>query len=188
MQAYLDAGLLDRAVTENKKIPGGEKIIFLDIDGVMHDYSNYTDVQEERVERLKQIVTQTGAEIILSSSWRFGYQEFLEDNDLMEYASGHISKSLIIFQGFLKKYDLEIAGFTPYSSLGENGRPLEIRRFLLDKPNIRSFVILDDDDFNWQWLRAFLVQTREIIDGKKVFGLEDKHVSQAVEILNQFDE
>lgn len=189
MSEYLNADLLDKAVTENKKKIEYDKVIFLDVDGVMHDYSGNEIVQEERVKRLQRIVNATGAKLVLSSSWRFGYLEFLEENNLTEYADPNGSESLKYFETLLKKYDLEIMTFTPYSTLGQNGRPLEIRRFLLDKPNLKSFVILDDEDFNWQWLKAFLVQTRRKTEnGSDRLGLEEEDVTKAIEILNQFDE
>ena len=188
MIKFLNSGLLDRAITLNKKKAEYQKIIFLDVDGVMHDYSGNEIVQEERVQRLKKIVDATGASLVLSSSWRYGYPQFLEENGLTELADADESESLQYFESVLKKYGLEIISFTPSSTLGENGRPAEIRSFLLDKPNLKSFVILDDDDFNWQWLNAFLVQTRTIREGRTVLGLEDEHVAKAIAILNQFDE
>ena len=122
-----------------------------------------------------------------------GYPEFLIKNHLTEYLSDHESDSLKVFHNYLTKHGLQIVDFTPYSLLGENGRPLEIRTWLLDKPNIKSFVILDDEDFNWQWLRAFLVKTKSPVGinekGQFVFryGLEDSHVARAISILNHFE-
>ncbi len=192
MKDYLNSDLLDKSTREYAR-QKNSKIIFLDVDGVMHDYSGENIIQEECVKCLKQIIDASGAEIILSSSWRFGYPEFLEENHLTEYLSGHESKSLTFFQKMLADYHLEIAGFTPYSTLGENGRPLEIRRWLLDRADVRSFVILDDDDFNWQWLRAFWVQTKAPVgieasgSFRYQYGLKPFHAEKAVKILNQFD-
>ena len=51
-----------------------EKVIFLDIDGVLNDEGEEREkgvyIDETRVQRLASIVEQTGAEIVLSSSWR----------------------------------------------------------------------------------------------------------------------
>ncbi len=188
MSEFLNMGLLDKAVTQNKKKPEYKKIIFLDVDGVMHDYSSNEIIQEERVERLKKIVDATGASLVLSSSWRFGYREFLEENGFTDLVDTIESENLQYFQSVLKNNGLEFVGFTPCSTLGENGRPVEIRSFLLDKPNVKSFVILDDDDFNWQWLSAFVVKTKKIVKNKTFLGLEDEHVERAIAILNQFDE
>ena len=55
------------------------KIIFLDIDGVLNsiDYfehtkhcKGYSEINPKKVKLLKEIVDRTGAEIVLSSTWR----------------------------------------------------------------------------------------------------------------------
>ncbi|MBR1530153.1 MAG: hypothetical protein IJ642_12775 [Oscillospiraceae bacterium] len=168
-----------------------EKIIFLDVDGVLHDYgesyqSGQQIIDPVRVGRVRKIVDATGAEIIMSSSWRYAYQDFC----LHQYRSEN--PSLMILQKYLDYFDLHIRGFTPYIGFGADSRPLEIRAWLLDKTDTRSFVILDDDDFNWQWLNRFLVRTRETISEDEenpqyLYGLEEYHVQKAIEILNQFD-
>lgn len=51
-----------------------QKIIFLDVDGVLthEDYLNGVeeDLDETKIKILKQIIDQTNAEIVLSSTWR----------------------------------------------------------------------------------------------------------------------
>ena len=73
------------------------KIIFLDIDGVLNGYNKWTyfainvsrklhipvsfmretldifGIKEKYVRRLAKIVHSTGAKVVMSSSWRFGY-------------------------------------------------------------------------------------------------------------------
>lgn len=55
------------------------KIIFLDIDGVLNSADHldhtkhcngYSDISPKKVKLLKKIVDRTGAEIVLSSTWR----------------------------------------------------------------------------------------------------------------------
>lgn len=55
-----------------------EKVIFLDIDGVLNDENNTTPnyVNEQMVQRLKKIIDATGAEVILSSSWRHAFENY----------------------------------------------------------------------------------------------------------------
>ncbi len=193
MKNYIDSDLLDKAVIENKQNKNFQKIIFLDIDGVLHDFTTDGFVKQDCIQRLKQITDATGAELVLASSWRFGYPEFIQENHLEEYTSEENSSHLQYFQQLMKQAGLKLSGFTPYSQLWANSRPLEIRRFLLDKPCTRSFVILDDEDYDWQWLREFLVQTRVPVgiheDGmiKYRYGLNDSHVEKAIKILNRFD-
>ena len=196
MKNYIDSDLLDKVVVQNKQSKNFQKIIFLDIDGVLHDFHTDGYVKKDCIQRLKQIVEATGADIVLSSSWRFGYPEFIEENQLEEFQSsenGDGSMHLQYFQQLMKQNDLKLSAFTPYSQLWVNSRPLEIRRFLLDKPCTRSFVILDDEDYEWQWLRDFLILTRVPVgiheDGKIKYryGLNDSHVEKAIKILNRFD-
>ncbi len=185
---YLDIPQLENTV--NYQGQTYEKIIFLDVDGVLHDYGiEYQTgqiIDPERVRRVRSIVDATGAEIVMSSSWRYAYQDFC----FHQYQSDN--PSLIMLQNYLNQYDLHIRSFTPYIGYGADSRPLEIRAWLLDKIDVRSFVILDDDDFNWRWMSNFVVQTRKTIltddeSPQYLYGLEDHHVRQAIHILNQFD-
>ena len=49
------------------------KVIFLDIDGVLNQDNGGAKIEEQFVRRLAHIVEETGAEIVLSSSWRGAY-------------------------------------------------------------------------------------------------------------------
>lgn len=49
------------------------KVIFLDIDGVLNQDNCGAKIEEQFVRRLAHIVEETGAEIVLSSSWRGAY-------------------------------------------------------------------------------------------------------------------
>ena len=65
-----------------------QKIIFLDIDGVLNSMELFDkleesniepfmgiDVDEDNLEQLRYIVEKTGAQIVLSSSWRHAWHE-----------------------------------------------------------------------------------------------------------------
>jgi len=62
------------APSDNSSIKSrGDKILFLDVDGVLHSYFAKNDSQlfrKDCMQRLKTIVDQTGCKIVLSSSWR----------------------------------------------------------------------------------------------------------------------
>ena len=49
------------------------KVIFLDIDGVLNQDNGGPKIEECYVKLLAHIVEETGAELILSSSWRGAY-------------------------------------------------------------------------------------------------------------------
>jgi hypothetical protein len=48
------------------------KVIFLDIDGVLNTNSN-KEISNDKLKLLSELVSKTGAEVVLSSSWRYGW-------------------------------------------------------------------------------------------------------------------
>jgi hypothetical protein len=151
-----------------------KKILFLDFDGVL----NYTEflsnlprrsiakvqsiewwtecLDPSRVQLVNEIVEKTGAEVVISSSWRhahqpIGLQAFLE------------------YMGFAYK----IIGVTPR---GWGDRRDEIRQWLQENGADR-FVILDDDDD--ASIDGHFVQTN------METGLTPEHAQKAIEILNR---
>lgn len=50
------------------------KVIFLDIDGVLNTNSN-KEISNEKLKLLSELVSKTGAEVVLSSSWRYGWNQ-----------------------------------------------------------------------------------------------------------------
>lgn len=80
-----------------------QKIIFLDIDGVLNSMELFDkleerdmepfmgiDVDEDNLEQLRYIVERTGAQIVLSSSWRHAWHEKRADDQGREsIGSGH---------------------------------------------------------------------------------------------------
>ena len=184
LQRYLDFDMLDSSVQIQP--PQERKVIFLDVDGVLHDYTADNAIQKQRVSRLQQIVSATGAEIVLTSSWRIFFPEFQELYQLNAYP-GYESQNIQQLKTCFSDYDLTISSYTPFSKIldWKNARPLEIRAWLTEQAYVKRFVILDDEDFNWEWLSAFCVQTvQKDENGTQHFGMEDCHVQQAVSILN----
>ncbi len=190
-----------------------EKVIFLDIDGVLNTDTRHDPegcVDEDKVQCLKQIVDATGAQIVLSSSWRRGFKEYFDYlecrdkhdpavyegareallKDMSEYESGCKKRLLDLFD----KYGLRIGGRIKSSDLsGPDARPYEIRLWLRDKPFVKSFVILDDDDFwTWGWLTRHFVRTRTPFMNKGDssdcwdLGLTEIHAREAIRILNDY--
>lgn len=157
------------------------KIIFLDIDGVLNseewlDKRNDNEtINPEQVKLLKEIVDRTGAEIVLSSTWR----ALVDTEERQE----HPQYTYLVDS--LKKFGLKIKSHTP--RIG-NDRPMEIKEWI-DKHGTNDeikFVILDDD-FPIFWYQIYgisdcLVQTS--YHGKNG-GLQKGHVEKAVKILNE---
>lgn len=186
------------------------KIIFLDIDGVLNGYNFWsmlgwyilcffkneklkeiyrkvTDpcgVHEHKMKRLAKIVHKTNAKIIMSSSWRGGFWYTPYDEK-----RGHQKK----LTDLLNKYNIEVIGITPRYS-GE-GRDKEILSWLsVNDKNVENFIILDDEN---SFLEAFhnderFIQTSSVPRGKMIMGhwyentgLKRKHVKKAICILNK---
>lgn len=155
------------------------KVIFLDIDGVLNSEKYYTEhledmmenpVDRECVRRLKSIVEATGAKIVISSSWRTGWSRNPEQLD-------ELCRKLV---EALAEYDLEIYDRTCILNNGERGK--EIRLWLKNAPEkVKSFVILDDNDFHWKKHRLL---KKWVPTDYSEGGLLEQDVEKAVKILN----
>lgn len=142
------------------------KVIFLDIDGVLQPghyqrrfQHNLDKLKEELAEKyndpsylkldkydvgavyydwhpvavkcLKELLEKTGAKIVISSSWRR-------------------SKTLEELKKLFKIHDLDeyIIDTTEYKpELGEK-RSREIRNYLIEHPEIKNYIIIDDEKFS----------------------------------------
>ena len=113
------------------------KVIFLDIDGVLNsdeyfDKIRNLDIQGieqevdiEKIKLLKKAINETGAKVVLSSSWR-------------NTRNGQQLKEL------LSNYEICVDS-TPFI---QNKRGLEIKQWLSEHQCIEDFVILDDEVFD----------------------------------------
>ncbi len=134
------------------------KVIFLDVDGVLNsDASLMTDdaLEEALILKLKQLVEQTNAKIILSSAWRMCFGPLRTLMNWLDCAGLHLSG---MTQNGVRVDWLKEQGYTPtrkYLDVRDdyNGneyeyttdRGAEILKWLSDHKNIESFVILDDE-------------------------------------------
>lgn len=148
------------------------KVIFLDIDGVLNCQSSkshcgiFVGIDDSKVKRLRKIVDATGAKIVLSSSWRLGWSIHRDCcDDGGRYLNSKLRKAGLFI--------LDKTGKCPR-------RPMEVWDWLQGK-QIESFVILDDEDWNWGHLSKHWVQTEFYNDNG---GLQDEHVEKAIAILN----
>ena len=146
------------------------KIIFLDVDGVLNSeefsrwlwdnhekkYRGYEMLDQRAILCLQDIVFITGAEIVLSSSWRISS---LRTKQLKEQ---------------LLPYGLEIVDRTISDAHGERGD--EIKEWLSRNPDVSHYVILDDDN-DMSDIKDHLIQT--------TFhkGLLPEHAVKAIEML-----
>ena len=152
-----------------------EKVIFLDVDGVLND--DYTPsrtktrcifVDEAKILLLKQIVEATQAKIVLSSTWRYDRNVPQFNGDFLELKDA------------LAAHGLEFYSYTPVDAIGIR-RGMEIKAWLGIHTEVKKFVILDDElfDFEERGLMDRLVKT-DFADG----GLKEEHAKEAIQILN----
>lgn len=157
------------------------KVIFLDIDGVLnseefwkneaqhvrkkkaiaegrsHDEASaIANMDPNAVERIMRIVKETGAEIVVSSTWRF--------DDSICYK--------LRFMGIPQIY-----GITPGTVKRYRGE--EIKLWLDEHPEVIDYVIIDDDNDMLDEQDSHLVQTSWLT------GITDYDVEKAINILNK---
>lgn len=138
-----------------------DKVLFLDIDGVLNCANEEGMIRPELAARFHRIVKETNCGVVLSSTWR-----------------GHPEWERILRD--LGVQTANFVGITPY--LGKQGehprlsfRANEIKAWLETHP-IRNYVILDDDnDF---------LDDQTLIRVDSSVGLSEKDADMAISILN----
>lgn len=126
---------------------------------------------------LAKLVELTNAKIVLTSSWRKGLIDWINNNFCEEdFYANHYKQLLLYFA----HNNLHIADVVPvYQNVAskdmfsaiKHERPLAIQEWLQKNPNIKHFVILDDEEsLDWGNLRVYLVLTRHI-SLKTTFGI-----------------
>jgi hypothetical protein len=169
------------------------KAIFLDIDGVLNTEKTaniplipvnfdtglpfrrlgYHAFDEMAVKRLNRLTDETGAKIIISSTWRIGALKQNNWDRLKAYfGQMGVTGEIVDFVPYRPEEISRHLGETPKHQT----RGVEIKVSLLQHPEIDKFVIIDDDD-DMDGLEEFLVQTTW------EEGLQDEHVKRAIEIL-----
>lgn len=151
------------------------KIIFLDIDGVLNctdaPMNNDCFVDDDKIMLLKRIVDETGANIVLTSSWRDGWY----DQDLGEHTVIRELYETLVRK--LAEYDLELMDKT--SRLGTYRRD-EIESWMTEcGEKIEAYVILDDLEA-WH----FEGMTDRFVKADRRVGLTEQLATMAINVLN----
>lgn len=114
-----------------------EKIIFLDVDGVLNcnkttrkTMSGYTFIGNRQLKNLRHIISATQAKVVLSSDWRYDRNDPRYNADYLE------------LEAELMRNSIQFYGFTP--ELPSAHRGAEIAQWLAEHPEVSDFVILDD--------------------------------------------
>ncbi len=161
------------------------KIIFLDVDGVL----NYVmckakspcgaiGVEDSCIEILAKIVDESGACIVLVSSWKHGWND-----DIEKRKANPFIEDLTYLVDALYKHGIHIIDRT-YDGNGDRG--YGISEWLRLHPDITEWAVIDDDmfpDYIQYNIIPRLVQT-SFYTG----GLKEEHIEQCLHILNTMEE
>lgn len=143
------------------------KVVFLDFNGVLDTYEKMDEINYDNLQRLKFIINETEAKIVISSSLKNSY-----------FYTGHFSKRLQSIIEKIEEDGMEVIGITPKAGNRED----EIKLYLSQHQEIENFCILDDD-YEMEDLKEHLVKLPPQIQ-KGQTGLDDVHMNMAIDILN----
>ena len=184
------------------------KIIFLDIDGVLNSYEWYIERQQNPkfepksmsrdefkrwefspalVLNLNEIIEQTGAKIVVSSTWRRGYdieglQKLFKSVGIIGEVVG-LTPSMHSPKGVKENYTIprgcEISYWLKSHGFQRINWSKEKQLEYLEKSFVKNYVIIDDDSDMLLCQREHLVKTtsRE--------GLTENLSNECIEILNK---
>lgn len=119
-----------------------DRIIFLDIDGVLnteHSKGKGINIIEDKVELLSQIATATNSTIVLTSTWRHNISR-----TLLGY-KGENKDTKLLLQLF-KQYG--ITKFSIFPNIPGENRAERISNYIA-KYKVNKFVVLDGEDFGF---------------------------------------
>ncbi len=179
------------------------KIIFLDIDGVLNnaksDISELFIIENELLEILEMIIEQSGAIVVLSSTWRLysGTRNKFSNISKLKYGEHWISctpnfgtnrvdeilwwlKENSDFDG---PNNEEFNSLTIECSKSQNDFPLELIK-LQKKLSKVTFVAIDDMDFTKEG-NNFPHMKNNFIHVNKKSGITFEDAQKAIEILNK---
>ena len=151
----------------------------LDIDGVLTTEDTRCCLCTERMEKLGRILEVTGANIVISSSWR---RYTLEDTitRLLDRDNPYVNDNPFPFTDHVVGVTARMYSFkhgerdVHYSiSRGE-----EIHRYLEEHKEVESYVIIDDSPDMLYYQRYNFVHTNTFL------GISDNDTLKAIDILN----
>ena len=167
-----------------------QKIIFLDIDGVLATPDYIKDgmwaLNPKKQELLAKIIDETDAKIVLSSSWRWATlektKEHMESKGFL-FIDKLIGVTIRAYQYIDRESKIhlsiprgvEIKQWIDTNIHSENGKNWDKKKIGVDY----NYIILDDDD------DMLLEQKNYFIHTNPITGLTEEDVQKAILILNQ---
>lgn len=146
------------------------KVIFLDFNGVLDTSYKIDEVNYDNLQRLKYIVHETEANVVISSSIK---NSFLLTN--------RMNSTLRALLDRLMCEGINVLGFTPYGYSREE----EIKMYLEAHPEIDSFVVIDDD-YDMDFGESMIKLPSQRIHGQ--LGLDDISVNKAIKVLGKVEQ
>lgn len=162
-----------------------DKIIFLDIDGVLNvigqGHDEYGQIFHKHLEdNLRYVIEQTGAKIVISSTWRMSglkvMKEMWEKRNLPGEVIGITPTEVdVVNRGTVEFYDMVDRGY-------------EIQQYINDN-NVKNYIIFDDDNDMLPSQFPYFIRTSNNQDHEDCvdigYGLTRKCAEKAIEILNR---
>ena len=146
-----------------------KKAIFLDVDGVLHRMrEEIVPFEHDCMQCLRQIIDSTGAEIVLSSSWRCAPESVQQVNDALSQFGINNCISITPIKGF-------------------RSRVAEICYWLKHNP-VATYVALDDMDLRTgPGGKGLSSIASNFVQTNPTTGLTSEDSAQAIAILNGAD-
>ena len=156
------------------------RLLFLDVDYVLNKKNTniFTPdgdcfVEDEKVELLKELIDKTNAKVVLSSTWREGWEDDKNNLDTKN------RRDFILLKNKFLEYGIELYDYTSLPVI--NDRSFRILEYLNKyKEDISSILILDDI-YSMEVLNKYFLKT-SILE-----GLTSKHVKKGINILLKDD-
>lgn len=153
------------------------RVIFFDIDGVLNTTKTtrmscgFHFVDTRKVLRLREIVERTGAELVMSSSWRYGF---------MPDALWYEKEGVVQLEAEFRRLRCpKWVDATPWLSGAK--RQKEIFTWLARHPEVDEFIIIDDVGEELTWYKDRLVLTDPRV------GLNKERMEQAIKMLGEIE-
>lgn len=155
-----------------------DKVIFLDVDGVLNcsdtkaKYQGFIGIDNKKVKLLAKLVNATGAIIVLSSSWKHYWDKNPEycDEFGIYLNKKLLQENLTIFD---KTYDRK------KWCRGEG-----IKKYI-EEHNVKNFVVLDDEVFDFEDYETIFQNWIQTDYFKK--GITEEQIELAIRKLNGED-
>jgi hypothetical protein len=155
------------------------KIIFLDFDGVITIPSSRWHLKASLIRNVRRIVDETGAKIVVSSSWRHGFPEPSAEATARQMADRPKRCPRNAMLNWLSDNLYDCTPYFPDEKYSGQGRGGEIQTWLDRHPDVENYVILDDDGDMLDSQLYHFVQTNY------EDGLTEAETVRAIKVLNR---